>query len=436
MGLPSTKRWLTVASEIAAMGSLRDAFAPGFVFPLVFILFFAAPYLNLVDYSALIPPPGLRMALISVLGLAGYLGGLWIARWRWPTASLEWPRIDPDGWRSRSAFLLLVAVTLVSLALLALVFWTAGMIPLLAANREAARFAMATSVGNRLNAVTRLPITAAIGCGLYLLVSDRRASLPNVIAAALVALSIVGESLLGHRGLPFVVVAPLFVCFHYAVRPIGVRTLAWFGGLVVVGLALVNHFRLLSSPPQLADVMSHSNLPVWMPAWCTSVATLVTFGPLTFNFVLSTVPAKVPFQHGMALFNGAFGILPGHQPTVGEFVSRNLFGLPEGSPNLPPTILGGFYLDFGVAGMVISMFLIGLATQFLYWRMFRRRSPWSMFFYAYWYFNLLLALYGDFIANDLTWFVPLSVYGIDFAARLSSTSIRSAAPPRRQAMRA
>jgi len=59
-----------------------------------------------------------------------------------------------------------------------------------------------------------------------------------------------------------------------------------------------------------------------------------------------------------------------------------------------------------------------------------------MFFYAYWYFNLLLALYGDFIANDLTWFVPLSVYGIDFAARLSSTSIRSAAPPRRQAMRA
>src|SRR5438876_11249304 len=119
MGLPSTKRWLTVASEIAPMGSLRDAFAPGFVFPLVFILFFAAPYLNLVDYSALIPPPGLRMALISVLGLAGYLGGLWIARWRWWTAGLEWPRIDPDGCGSRCAFLLLVGVTVVGPGLLA-----------------------------------------------------------------------------------------------------------------------------------------------------------------------------------------------------------------------------------------------------------------------------------------------------------------------------
>src|SRR5437764_15478712 len=111
MGLPSTKRWLTVASEIAPMGSLRDAFAPGFVFPLVFILFYAAPYLNLVDYSALIPPPGLRMALISVLGLAGYLGGLWIARCRWPTPSLKWPRNDPDRLPSRSALILLLTST-------------------------------------------------------------------------------------------------------------------------------------------------------------------------------------------------------------------------------------------------------------------------------------------------------------------------------------
>src|SRR5439155_19668144 len=146
MGLPSTKRWLTVASEIAAMGSLRDAFAPGFVFPHVFILFFAAPYLSLVDYSALIPPPGLRMASISVLGLVGYLGGLCIARWRWSTVSLEWPRIDPDGWRSRSAFLLLVAVTLVSLELLALVTWTAGMIPLFVVNRKSVTLAIEISV--------------------------------------------------------------------------------------------------------------------------------------------------------------------------------------------------------------------------------------------------------------------------------------------------
>src|SRR5947208_15225172 len=129
MGLPSTKRWLTVASEIAAMGSPRDAFAPGFVFPLVFILFFAAPYLNLVDYSALIPPPGLRMAVISVLGLAGYLGGLWIARWASSTENLEWPRIDPDGWRSRSAVVLLVAGAVGSRALRPSVFWTGGTVP-------------------------------------------------------------------------------------------------------------------------------------------------------------------------------------------------------------------------------------------------------------------------------------------------------------------
>jgi len=406
------------------------------VFPLVFVLFYTAPYLNLVDYSDLIPPPGVRMACLSVLGFLGYVGGLSVARWRWSTRGLEWPRIDPDGWRSPFTLRLLTGLALASLALLAFVFWTAGMIPVLAANKEAARFALARDVGNPLNATTRFPITAAIGSGLYLLVSDREASASKAVAAVLVGMCIVGECLLGHRGLPLFIVTPLLVCFHYAVRPIGWRTLAGFGGLAVVGLAVANYFRLVSSPPQLAHLMSHSNLPGWMPAWCTSAVTLVAFGPLTFNFVLGTVPEKAPFQHGMALFNAAFGILPGHQPTIGEYVSRNLFGFPEGAPNLPPTILGGFYLDFGSVGVAVGMLLVGLASQFLYWRMFSRRSVWSMFFYAYWYFNLFVALYGDFIANDLIWFVPLSVYGIDVAARLFSPSIRSAAPPRRQALHA
>jgi len=138
----------------------------------------------------------------------------------------------------------------------------------------------------------------------------------------------------------------------------------------------------------------------------------------------------------MALLNGAFGILPGHQPTIGEFVSRTLFGFPEAAPNLPPTILGGFYLDFGPVGVAAGMFLVGLVSQLLYWRMFTRRSVWSMFFYAYWYFNLFVALYGDFIANDLIWFLPLSVYAIDVAARLYSRSFTTAAQPHRRALRA
>src|SRR4029077_5460484 len=150
-------------------------------------------------------------------------------------------------------------------------------------------------------------------------------------------------------------------------------------------------------------LLSHSNLPAWMPAWCTAAAAFVAFGPLTFNLVLSKMPGAEPFQHGMALFNGAFGILPGHQPVIGAFVSQTLLRQPEGSPGLPPTILGGFYIDFGIAGIVVGMFLVGLMTQFLHWRMLARPTVWSTFLYAYWYFNLFVALYGDFIANDFIW---------------------------------
>jgi oligosaccharide repeat unit polymerase len=162
-------------------------------------------------------------------------------------------------------------------------------------------------------------------------------------------------------------------------------------------------------------MLAHSKLPTWVPPSLTPVVTFVAFSPLTFNLVLSTVPEREPFQHGAAIVNGAFGILPGHQMTISEFVSRRLLLLPADSPGLPPTILGGFYLDFGTAGIVVGMLLVGVVSQYLYWRMFERPSLWAVFFYAYWSFNLLVALYGDLIANDLIWFIPLAVYGIHLA---------------------
>jgi oligosaccharide repeat unit polymerase len=93
-------------------------------------------------------------------------------------------------------------------------------------------------------------------------------------------------------------------------------------------------------------------------------------------------------------------------------VARRIFLHPEGAPGLLPTILGGFYLDFGMVGIAVGMLLVGIVSQYLYWRMLARPSPWTVFFHAYWTFNLFVALYGDLIANDLIWFLPLSIYGI------------------------
>jgi len=58
--------------------------------------------------------------------------------------------------------------------------------------------------------------------------------------------------------------------------------------------------------------------------------------------------------------------------------------------------------------------------------MFERPSLWAVFLYAFWSFNLLVALYGDLIANDLIWFIPLSVYCIHAALGWIARS----APPR------
>jgi hypothetical protein len=266
-----------------------------------------------------------------------------------------------------------------------------------------------------------LPITTAIACGLYLLASRRGLSLSNVLVASLVVVSMAAEALLGHRGLPIFILAPLVVCFHYLVRPLRLGLLVAACTLIILGLGVANYLRLTTSPPQLAHLLAHSNLPPWVPPALTPAVTFVAFSPLTFNLVLSMVPEREPFQYGAAIFNGAFGILPGHQATISEFVTVRLLHLPEGSPGLPPTILGGFYLDFGRIGIVVGMLLVGIVSQYLYWRMFERSTLWAVFLYAYWSFNLFVALYGDLIANDLIWFIPLSVYCIHVAIGAASS---------------
>jgi hypothetical protein len=393
----------------------RDAFAPGLLFSLAFAGTYAAPYLNLIDYSDTIPPPGARMASLAALGLLSYLAGLAVARRAWATPARARPPVEANEWRSPRALLTVTALALASLALFAAVLKLGAMVPLLAENKEAARWALTKKLGYPVNAVTRLPIPAAIACGLYVLASRRGLSMLNALASALILASMAALALLGHRGLPIFILVPLVICFHYLVRPLRLELLVAAGALIVVGLGVANYLRLSTSPPQLAHMLAHSKLPAWVPPSLTPAVTFVAFGPLTFNLVLSTVPEREPFQYGAAMFNGAFGILPGHQMTISEFVSRRLLLLPPDSPGLPPTILGGFYLDFGTVGIVVGMLLVGIVSQYLYWRMFERPSLWAVFFYAYWTFNLLVALYGDLIANDLIWFIPLAVYGIHVA---------------------
>ncbi len=394
---------------------IRDGFAPGLLFALAFVVTYGAPFLNLVDYSDLIPPPGPRMAALAALGLVSYLTGVTAARRIWPTDDRAWPRVDAPAWRSRAALLIVVAAVLASLAVLAATLVLAGTVPLLAANKEAARWAFTAQLGHRLNAATRLPITAAIVCGLYVMTARRTRAGTTVLVASLIPVAMAAEGLLGHRGLPVFILAPLIICFHYLVRPVGIGLVIAAAAVAVIGLGIANYLRLNTSPPQLAHMLEHSNLPPWVPPALTPAVTFVAFSPLTFNFVLSTVPDREPFQYGAALFNGAFGILPGHQATISEFVSRRLFHLPEDSPGLPPTILGGFYLDFGTPGIAVGMLLIGIASQYLYWRMLAAPSLMRVFFYAYWTFNLFVALYGDFVANDLIWFIPLSVWSLHAA---------------------
>jgi oligosaccharide repeat unit polymerase len=104
-----------------------------------------------------------------------------------------------------------------------------------------------------------------------------------------------------------------------------------------------------------------------------------------FQALSETVPDQRPYLLGKGLGGSLISVLPGKQMTTREYVS--LFVRGDTNTTLTPTVLGPFYMDFGVPGIVVGLGLLGGILGYLYAR--RKASPLNALLYSYW---LALAL--------------------------------------------
>lgn len=107
-------------------------------------------------------------------------------------------------------------------------------------------------------------------------------------------------------------------------------------------------------------------------------------GPGVLSTVLTTVPQVVPHQYGAFALRDLPGVIGGEKSDY--WVTTMIMGRDsQAIGGLPPTMIGGFYIDFGMLGVILGVF----ACFFLlaWWQPIQRTSRVTLSQFAYCFFG-------------------------------------------------
>jgi hypothetical protein len=153
-----------------------------------------------------------------------------------------------------------------------------------------------------------------------------------------------------------------------------------------------------------------------------------------FSQLVDYFPAQIPFWQGKVFFSHVLTLLPGKQWLVDDWITvfiRNRD--PASIGGTPPTLLGGFYMDFGYAGVIMGMFFLGLLIQSYYRITMNDPTPIRMIFYCYLLSFAIVSLYGFFyLSLILIWkLIVLSIiwkYAVSQKDTYVPSSVRDMPP--------
>jgi oligosaccharide repeat unit polymerase len=92
-------------------------------------------------------------------------------------------------------------------------------------------------------------------------------------------------------------------------------------------------------------------------------------GMQNLNYVVRCFPRNMPFQHGYTYLINFIMLKPGADPDFTLWLKEAL-GLSFSGGGVTPTVVGEFYLNFGVIGIIVGMFALGIV--------FSRVDKWAL----------------------------------------------------------
>jgi len=424
---PTMVIWLVSAATALALIVVQyrksggDPLAPAVAFPSAYLGFFLVGSLNLYDGPTKhlllqsIPP---TIWFYAGIGLVAFLAG---NRFGAVFASKTSPVSSVFSLTSGPAMKVGVLVCLfVGSTALVLVHLTYGL-PIF-------NMAVRTEVSGYLSYLSYL-----VWAGLLLLVGHLR-RLPELTSSMkyrfvfLSAISVAAGStvLLAYRTPVVMVVLSFAFLYHMRVRKLTLRAIALCVTAILVLSTLFAVLRTTIIEGQTYIDLFYSMrtgkgisayaLPLQVLYW-----NICRESVANFNALLQIVPSDYPYLHGDALGGSLLSILPGKQITAREYVGILIYG--QAHSTLTPTILGPFYLDFGIGGIVVGMMFVGGLLGWLYVR--RERSQLAGVLYVYWLALALVSIHAGLADPGYYLFLPCLLVLVTYVATLPSLVVRN-----------
>ena len=321
---------------------------------------------------------------VTTLLAAGLVGSSLASQTRTVWASAA----DPDPFRTPP--IMLVGVALLAIAAVNLV---TGSIPLLSENVDASRFA------GRGGLLSPLWVWVIGGIEWLLLLvaavflARRRitpATLALATAGSLVLVLLAGRSFLLLIGLAVVTILATLGRMSLPRLLVLAAT-----GLVVLGAVGLARVERSDPTGERVEYLRENNLH----GVGGLISQSASIGPWVFGISLQTVPTNIPFQHGEFFIRDLGAQLPfgplRHAPRADEWVTTEILQRdPAEIGGSPPTLVGGFYIDFGVPGIIIGCALLGFGLAGLFEWARRARTFGALALYGYLSAYVMLAAYS------------------------------------------
>jgi oligosaccharide repeat unit polymerase len=351
---------LVVSAIYVLVSPQADLFAPGVFFPVYWWLHAGwGTFLFMLDPISSLELP-LLVPILNALAMYAYFGGLLLAQaflgaHRPRIAVLERAALLFRNWSPGRLAEAVAAGTLLALAGAALYYKRAGGIPLLFENVQQGR--VQAVWGNAYAAFLIFSLSY-----FYLVYWARQVasgkSVLNPVLIGLFLLVVLLNASIGYRRPIVWFVVSLIIAYHYLGRSLKVRHLLAVG-LVLLALVIVAGLwrTAVSREGQAFSISLGQSLRYGERL----------FKRATVGFVVVTdiFPEQVSFRLGQTYLSPFYILLPGHQEDFTNWLKR-MAGMEYEGGGLGPSLVGEFYLNFGIPGAVVGPLLLGVFFSLAY----------------------------------------------------------------------
>jgi hypothetical protein len=213
--------------------------------------------------------------------------------------------------------------------------------------------------------------------------------------------------LLAYRS-PVVLLIGTFLISHLMQGRLRQRTLILGGvGLLVFGVMIFSYRAQATGKSVSSEYAVPAGPLRSVPALFPLYLGFPREGVSVFARLQELVPSSTPFMHG-ALQASMFH-LRSNETSPRAYVYDIVLGTNTAATTYTPTIMGGPYIDFGFAGVLSEMFVLGLLSGWLYRLACRDRGQWRIMAYSYWTMLVVQSVHTGLLDYYTLVIVPIMV---------------------------